>query len=58
MAEELRKEQNVTVMMESGGLGELSVTADGEKIYDTNRLLYPRPSKIVQKVRSRLTPRS
>ena len=38
-----------------GGLGELSVSIDGNKVIDTNRFLYPRPSRIVNDIRRLLT---
>jgi hypothetical protein len=41
-----------------GGLGELSVSIDGKKVIDTNRFLYPRPSRIVNDIRSLLTKHS
>jgi hypothetical protein len=35
-------------------LGELSVSLDGQKVVDTNRLWYPSPRTVVVKVRKRL----
>lgn len=37
-----------------GGLGELRVSVDGQDLVTTNRLLYPRPGRLVEKVRARL----
>ena len=51
MAEELRKENDVEVEVVKGGLLELSVDIDGEKVIETNRLWYPRPSGLVRKTR-------
>jgi hypothetical protein len=45
---------DVEVRRESGGFGEFSVTVDGEKIVDTNRLWYPNPHKVVERIRARL----
>ena len=39
------------IKLERGGLGEFSVTVDGDKVVDTNRLWYPNPGKVVEKVR-------
>jgi len=33
-----------------GGLGEFSVLIEGIKLIDTNRLWYPRPSRVVRRV--------
>jgi hypothetical protein len=45
---------DVDVKVQRGGLGEFSVTLDGEKIVDTNRLWYPNPGRVVERVRERL----
>lgn len=52
VAAKLKQEENVQVEMERGGLGEFSVTVDGEKVVKTNRLLYPNPSSVVKRVRT------
>ena len=54
VAAKLNKEDGVQVKIESGGLGEFSVTIDGDKVVDTNRLWYPSPGKVVEKVRAAL----
>lgn len=54
VAAKLNQEENVEVEMKRGGLGEFSVTLDGEKVVNTNRLLYPNPSNVVKKVRTAL----
>lgn len=54
VAAKLKQEENVQVEMERGGLGEFSVTVDGEKVVKTNRLLYPNPSSVVKRVRTAL----
>ena len=53
MAAELEKD-GLEVEKVKGGLGEFSVTVDGNKVVDTNRLWYPSPSNVVRKVREAL----
>ena len=55
VAAELKNDSDVQVTIVRGGLGELSVSIDNRKVIDTNRLWYPRPSKIVNDVRTLLT---
>ena len=55
VAAEFKNDRDVQVTIVKGGLGELSVSIDGRKVIDTNRLLYPRPSKIVNDIRGLLT---
>jgi hypothetical protein len=50
----LRKEPDVHVQTSKGGLGEFSVSIQGQKVIDTNRLWYPRPSRVISKVRTLL----
>lgn len=54
VAAKLTQEDDVQIKMERGGLGEFSVTVDGDKVVDTNRLWYPSPGKVVEKVRAAL----
>ena len=54
VAAELSKDGDVEVETSRGGMGEFSVTVDGQKIVDTNRFWYPSPSKVVAKIRERL----
>lgn len=54
VAAKLRQENDVEVETVKGGLGEFSVAVDGQKIVNTNRLLYPNPGKVVKKVRTAL----
>jgi len=54
VAADLKKENELAVEVVKGGLGELSVTLDEEKIYSGNRLLYPTPSAVLKKVRAAL----
>ena len=55
VAAELENDSDVQVTIVKGGLGELSVSIDNRKVIDTNRLWYPRPSKIVNDIRTLLT---
>jgi hypothetical protein len=55
VAAEFKNDRDVQVKLVRGGLGELSVSIDGRKVIDTNRFLYPRPSKIIDEIRSLLT---
>lgn len=58
VAAELSKENGCKVETISGGLGELSVSIDGEKVFDTNRLWYPSRKTVVAKTRARLYQKS
>ena len=40
--------------MVRGGLGELRVSADGQDLVTASRILYSRPSRVVEKVQARL----
>jgi hypothetical protein len=55
VAAAFENDSDVQAAIVKGGLGELSVSLDGKKVIDTNRLLYPRPSKIVNDIRRLLT---
>ena len=52
VAADLEKESNLEVKKIKGGLGELSVDVNGKQIYSANRLWYPTPASILNKVRS------
>jgi hypothetical protein len=54
VAAQLSKENGVEVETARGGLGEFSVSIDGQKVINTNRLWYPTPSKVVAKTRKLL----
>ena len=54
VAAEFKSDRDVQVELVKGGLGELSVSIDNKKVIDTNRLWYPRPSKIVNDLRTLL----
>ena len=54
MAEDLKQANDVEVEVVKGGLLELSVALDGEKLIETNRLWYPLPSTLVRKTRELL----
>jgi hypothetical protein len=51
VAAQLSKENDLEVETARAGLGEFSVSIDGEKVIDTNRFWYPTPSKVVAKTR-------
>jgi hypothetical protein len=51
----LRKEKDVEVEVVKGGLLELSVEVDGEKVIETNRLWYPLPSSLAKRTSEFLT---
>lgn len=55
VAAQLANEKDVEVTTAKGGLGEFSVSIDGQKIIDTNRLWYPTPRKVVARVLNVLT---
>ena len=46
------REEGDEVELEKGGLGELSVEADGRKLYDSNRLWYPSPGSVIRRVKT------
>ena len=54
MAAELRRDPGVSVETVRGKLGELRVSIDDQDVVKTNRLLYPLPGPVVDKVRERL----
>jgi hypothetical protein len=55
VAAELSKENNCEVQTTSGGLGEFSVSIDGDKVLDTNRFWYPSTKNVLAKIRERLS---
>jgi len=54
VAAQLEKELGVPVRRQMGGLGEISVLRDGERVYDGPRLWYPTPGGVVRAVREAL----
>ena len=54
MAAELNKEGGVEVEIVRGGLGELSVSIDDNKVVKTNRFWYPTSGSVLKKVRAAL----
>jgi hypothetical protein len=42
---------DVKVETVKGGLGELSVELDGTRVFTSNRLFYPTPTNVIQKVK-------
>ncbi len=55
VAAELSKENSCEVKTIAGGLGEFSVSIDGEKVHDTNRFWYPSHKNVVAKIRELLS---
>jgi len=55
VAAAFENDNDVQATIAKGGLGELSVSINGKKVIDTNRFLYPRPSRIVDGIKSLLT---
>jgi hypothetical protein len=49
VAEQLKKEKDVEVVVVKGGLLELSVVVDSQKVVQTSRLWYPLPSTVIKK---------
>ena len=54
VAAELQKEHELRVETGKGGLGELSVSVDGKKVYNSNPFWYPTPAGVIKKVRAAL----
>lgn len=54
VAADLSRDSNVAVESVKGGLGELSVDVNGQRVFTGNRLLYPKPGGVIQKVRAAL----
>ena len=54
MAARLKGEPNAEVEMRRGGLGELSVHIDGQKVVETRRLWFTTSKSIVSRVRAAL----
>ena len=54
VAAQLRADANLSVQRQKGGLGELRVTVDGADVVDTNRMWYPTPTSVVDRVRAYL----
>ncbi len=51
VARQLEEADDFQVETVAGGLGEFSVFVDDREIINTNRLWYPRPSRVVAKIR-------
>jgi hypothetical protein len=52
VAAQLQKQPDVEIALVKGGFGEFSVSIDGRKCFESNRFLYPRTSRVVEKVRA------
>ena len=47
----MKEENDLEVEVVKGGLLELSIGIDGEKVIETSRLWYPLPSSLVKRTR-------
>jgi len=54
VAAEFEQEPGITVLLTRGGIGELSVSIDGLKVYKSSRIWYPTPGGVIEKVRAAL----
>jgi hypothetical protein len=54
VAADLEKEDNLSVRLVKGGLGELSISVGEEKVFNSNPFWYPTPSGVIKKVRAAL----
>jgi hypothetical protein len=52
VAAQLQKEPDVEITLVKGGFGEFSVSVDGLSCFNSKRFLYPRPSRVVERVRA------
>ena len=52
VAAELSADPTLDVHRQTGGLGELRVQVDGDNVVDTNRLWYPSPASVVERVKA------
>ena len=50
----MKEENDLEVEVVKGGLLELSVEIDDEKVIETNRFWYPTPGSVLKKVRAAL----
>jgi hypothetical protein len=58
VAAEMGKESDVEVALVKGGFAEFSVAIDGRRCIETNRLSYPRPSRVLERIRALLAKRT
>jgi hypothetical protein len=54
VAAQLGTDPTLDVHRHKGGLGELRVAVDGTDVVETNRLWYPTPTSVVDRVRAYL----
>jgi hypothetical protein len=52
VAADLEQERGLTANLVKGGLGELSVSFNDQKIFNSSRLGYPTPGAVIKKVRA------
>ena len=57
MAAQLSQDESLEVHRQRGGLGELRVSVDGTDVVETNRLWYPTPGSVAERVRAYVAPR-
>lgn len=54
VAAQLARDGALEVRRQKGGLGELRVVVDGTDVVDSNRLWYPTPASVLERVRAYL----
>jgi hypothetical protein len=54
VAADLEQDAEVEVQIKKGGLGELSVDVNAQRVFTGSRLWYPTPTSVVNKVRAAL----
>lgn len=54
MAAHFKHHPDVQLEIMNGGLGELTVSIDGAKVFEGNRLWYPTPGGVIKKVQAAL----
>jgi hypothetical protein len=54
VAADLKQDAEVEVQTKKGGLGELSVDVNAQRVFTGSRLWYPTPTSVVKKVRAAL----
>ena len=54
LAARLRSECDAEVVTASGGIGEFTVFVEGQAVFESSRLWYPRLSKVLQTVKAHL----
>jgi hypothetical protein len=52
VAADLEQDAEVEVQIKKGGLGELSVDVNAQRVFTGSRLWYPTPTSVINKVRA------